>query len=95
MRAACGRPAARSRQLQFGVARVSCPAPSACVLMRVLVRRPRHAPTGPHTEGLRLLDAIESNMRKEYTCEGIYQVRACVRVCVCAHGAMGWLAADS
>lgn len=28
---------------------------------------------GPHCEGLALLDAIDSNLRKEYTLEGVYQ----------------------
>lgn len=30
---------------------------------------------GPHCEGTLLLDRIEQNMRKEYTLEGVYQVR--------------------
>lgn len=39
---------------------------------------------GPHCQGLQLMDAIESNMRKEYTLEGVYQVSVCmcVRLCV-------------
>jgi hypothetical protein len=28
---------------------------------------------GPHCQGMQLLDAIDSNMRKEYTLEGVYQ----------------------
>jgi hypothetical protein len=45
---------------------------------------------GPHCEGQQLLDAIEANMRKEYTLEGVYQVRggasALARVFACARG---------
>jgi hypothetical protein len=33
------------------------------------------ASAGPHCQGSVLLDSIEKNMRKEYTLEGVYQVR--------------------
>jgi hypothetical protein len=51
----------------------------------VLLRR-----SGPHCEGMLLLDAIDSNMRKEYTTEGVYQV-CCVCWGVCC-GVLMWAA---
>lgn len=43
--------------------------------------------TGPHCQGSLLLDSIQKNMRKEYTLEGVYQVRACVAF---VGGVRGW-----
>lgn len=67
------------------------PLPVAFNALCLLCRAAPVCAAGLHCEGFVLLDAVEKNMRKEFTLEGVYQVGSAAMLgsagdsCGCAH----------